>query len=916
MVTAPVYCRRFIGRREHLDALQERYRAAARGEGSVVLLGGDAGMGKSRLAAEFCRSVKAGGGQFVIAECLEYLQSPFAPLRAVPEVQRAFDNFSADNADKLAVFESVVRALEELASKGPLLLVIDDVHWADAATLELLQYLSTRVGQMRCVIVAAYRPDQLIMNDALRSAVARIERQKAAWRVQLEPLSEGDIRSLLHHALEGRKAPSPRLLEVVKTSADGNPLSAEELLKSAMEGAALHRSDELALPRSLTEAVLERLRPLTDEQRSILLSAAAIGRRFTPELLAQITGNSIPEVSEALKKTVDLQLLLEEMDAERLTYVFRHAITRDTIYKQLIAAQSRPLHAAIARALEENGEVEAHIAELAYHYWQARDLAKTAHYNERAGDAAACLCAFHDAATFYERVVEALSALHLPTSAVELKLAEALREAGEGQRARSIYEKLLSSYEAAGDVESAVKTCLALRIISYEIGDVDDVLRFAKRAVEIAERAEDRAVYFRALVGLANVLVNMSGTAETFEVLAQAESAVDEFPAGADSHFYFVLSGAHAVFDRTKETREAFERGLALSIRRGDWYRATTTLVGFAGDAARLGMREEAMLALEQYLALARSEKIGAHNLLNTLVRCGTTYMELGDLDAARDIIEESLSMPVIETGLATMVRANALALGLRLADENLVARAASSDLIDAAMNASVGLFSPLAAGSVADYFRSRGDLEQARALLARVIVKRWEVWAAEDVAALCVRIAEYGRAEDVEAAQAVLESIVANMPTRYERARLELFRAYAARRMGDREAMRTHAEAAERLFAELQRPYERAQVLELLDRKAEAAELYRETGDVQALRRLEKQLIPVNRRGRAKTELTNREREIAGLLAQGKSNLAIAQDLFIGERTVETHVASIFAKLGVSTRAEAVSAILRTATA
>jgi len=881
-----------------------------------VLLSGDAGMGKSRLAAEYCRAVKADGGHFVIAECLEYLQSPFAPLRAVAEVQRAFDDFSSENTDKLMVFESVVHALEDLASKNPLLLVVDDVHWADAATLELLQYLSTRVGQMRCVVMAAYRPDQLVTNGALRSALARIERQKTSWSIELDALSDGDIRALLHHALEGRKAPSPRLLEVVKANADGNPLSAEELLKSAMEGEALRGSDELALPRSLTEAVLERLKPLTEGQRSMLLSAAAIGRRFTPELLAQVTGNSVLEVSEALRKAVDLQLLLEETDAERLTYVFRHAITRDTMYKQLIAAQARPLHSRIARALEENGEVEAHVAELAYHYWQARDFSKIAEYNERAGDAAFCLCAFHDAATSYERVVEALSALNLPASAVELKLADALREAGEGQRARTIYERLLSRYEEAGDVESAVKTCLALRIISYEVGDVDDVLRFAKRAVAISEGAEDRTIYFRALVGLANVLVNMSGTAETFEVLARAEHAVEEFPAGADAHFYFVLSGAHAVFDRTKETREAFERGLALSLQRGDWYRATTTLVGFAADAARLGMREEALGALEQFLALARSEKIGAHNLLNTLIRAGTTYMELGQLGAARGIVEEALSLPVIETGLATMVRANALTLALRLEDENLAARAASADLIDAATHASVGLFSPLAAGSVADYFRARGDLEQARMLLRDAIVKRWELWAAEDVAAVCVRIAEYGRAEDVEAARAVLESIVANMPTRYERARLELFRCYSARRFGDREAMRDHAEAAERLFAEIQRPYERAQSLELLDRRAEAADLYRQTGDIHALRRLEKQLIPVNRRGRAKTELTNREREIAGLLAQGKSNLAIAQELFIGERTVETHVASIFAKLGVNTRAEAVSAILRTAPA
>jgi DNA-binding CsgD family transcriptional regulator len=247
------------------------------------------------------------------------------------------------------------------------------------------------------------------------------------------------------------------------------------------------------------------------------------------------------------------------------------------------------------------------------------------------------------------------------------------------------------------------------------------------------------------------------------------------------------------------------------------------------------------------------------------------------------------------------------------LADESVIARSASPDFLEAVTTAAAGHFTPFAAGAAADLFRSRGETEKARALLHDCIGMRWD-GSGDDMCALSLRIGDYGAEEDLERAREVFAPFLETKPTRYLRAQVALFDAFVARREGDRSALERHASAAEALFFELQRPYERAQALELLDQKAEAAAIYRETGDMRALRRLEKQLLPINRRGRPKTELTNREREIATLVAQGKSNLAIADELFIGERTVETHVSSIFAKLGVTSRTELAAIILRTA--
>ncbi|MBV9270841.1 MAG: AAA family ATPase [Candidatus Eremiobacteraeota bacterium] len=915
MIAAPVYCRRLIGRREQLDMLLARYRAASEGTGSVVLLCGEPGMGKSRVAAELCRAVQDAGGEYAIGESFEYLQVPFAPLRAIPKIQTALENARASaDGDKAAIFEAVARCLQELSSTSPFLLVVEDLHWADAGTLELLHYLSTRIASVHVVVLATYRYNERSANQTLRAALARLERQNCVWQISLEPLKDGEIRSLMHEALNGRRALSPAILEAIRTSAEGNPLSAEELLKNAVDSTSLRENKAPALPASLSESVLERLRPLDEREQAVLQYAAAIGRKFDAQLLAAIAGADVQEIITVLRKAVDLQLVLEETRGERIGYIFRHALTRDTIYNQLIAAQARPLHERIAQALDASGESESYVAELAYHYWQARNFAKAAKYNERAGDLAAALCAFHEAASSYERTVEALSVLNLPSASVQLKWADALREAGEGERARRLYEKLLAEYEAAGDVEGAVAICLALRIVFYEAGDTERVRAVAQQAVDIAARAHNSVLYFRALVGLANGIVNTSSVHEVFGLLEQAREAVSEFPPGADVHYYFVLAGAHALFDRPCETREAFDRGLALALSREDWYRAAVTLVGFASDATRIGMMDAARDALQRYLAIVREHEIGPHSYLNTHVRCGSTYMELGDLELARQIVEESLILPVVETGLATLIQTTALFLGLRLDDQTMVERAVSPDFLDAATGGTIGHFTPLAVCALADLFRSRGEIQRAGEVLHRCIQRRWD-GSGDDMCALSLRIGEYGLQDDIEPAREFLSTFISNAPTRFLRGEFELFEAYAARRSGDREALARHPESARALFDELGRLYELARTLELLERKAEAATIYRKTGDIAAAKRLEKHLTPVNRRGRAKTELTSREREIATLVAAGKSNLAIAEQLFIGERTVETHVSSILAKLGAENRAELTAIILRTAT-
>lgn len=396
MISAPIYCAQFIGRRAQLDVLLERFRATGE-SGSIVLVEGEAGLGKTRLLREFCRRLQSENAAVALTAFLEYADAPLAPfaagvrallerrpkaLDAMPEAQRVLTRLLPELArgagvqggaevDKIRLFAAVADALRRLGSDGGCALVIDDGHWADSASLELFQYLARLVASAKLLLVLAYRADDVGANASFRSALARLEREPTTWLVVLEPFDEGEMRKLMHASLVGRAHLSPQTLEVIRSAAGGNPLSAEELLKCAVE-TGVSRAGTIAVPVTLRDSIVDRLERFDDRERAVLLCAAAIGHRFEPEFLVQTLEQPFADVIGALRKAVALQLLVEEA-GDIVRYVFRHAITREAIYDELLAIEARPLHARIAAALEEQDDPSNHLAELAYHYWAAGD---------------------------------------------------------------------------------------------------------------------------------------------------------------------------------------------------------------------------------------------------------------------------------------------------------------------------------------------------------------------------------------------------------------------------------------------------------------------------------------------------------------------------------------------------------------
>jgi DNA-binding CsgD family transcriptional regulator len=933
MISAPVFCREFIGREKEIELLVERVRNAAHGTGSVVLVGGEAGIGKTRFVEEARGRVVHNGGRFTSGGCDVHSQSPLGPIvealrelnasshgaltevprlrfalaRLLPELQLG-DAQPQAVEDRRGQYEAIIVALRHLGADAPVLVAIEDAHWADLATLEFLRYAAERVAHAKLVLVVTYRSDELNAHHPLTSTLAKVS-GRTCWSLTLPPLSDAEMRRLASDALEGYEEARMLPLGEILRLAEGSPLFAEELLRHALEPRGQPGLD-VELPLSVRALVLERMGALLPDDRMTLSYAAVIGTRFDAEMLARMRGRTVDEIVALLRRVRDLQLIREER-GRRGSYVFRHALVREALYEELLWDEARPMHIQIAQELAGGPDREDHVIELAYHWWAAREAAQAARYNTEAGDLAASRLAHEDAVRFYERALEFVDEGGETQAVLYRKLATALNLASPGHRSLRAYQKSLAYYERVGDRASVVDLLLAIGRAQWQISDADSQVASVLRALEIMESTPDDPRYFAALVESVAMFALRGDPQRAEHYIELADHFGGSATNLARSRFHNFRGVTRLLQGNVTGLIEDYETALRLANQEPDAHNDSLVRVNYGYATLGAGELAIAQRAFDEHARFTRE-----HFHLRDKAYClaGAAELDLlrGELERARSRLRESRAvLPSTELPWILIQRASvAIPVGLRLGDSELVERYAREEIVALAYRSKEDQWIAPISAAFAEWYAVRGEPERARELVDRAIDALHGVYSSRIVPA----VAQYGSPTAIRRAHDLLSAWAAGRGCRAGIAYLALFRAIVAGREG-RDARELAGDAARRCAELGLRLYE-ALAYELAARPREALALSRTFGDVAAVRRLEAVLSPVNRRGRASNELTAREREIAQLIAAGRSNRAIAEQLVVGERTVESHVASILGKLGVASRGEVAAHVLRGARA
>jgi DNA-binding NarL/FixJ family response regulator/tetratricopeptide (TPR) repeat protein len=556
----------FVGRARELAELGRALDATRAGSGATVLVAGEAGIGKTRLASELARHARDAGFAVLVGRSIDLVgtELPYQPfveaLRPLGELRRV-DARTAGS--QLRVFEETLALLSDHAAAAPVLLVLEDLHWADTSTLDLVVFLAHNLHERPVLLLATYRADERASAERMRRLGDGVRRSGSALVLELGPLAHGELTALL---AAGADAPPPAALtDAIVARSEGNPFFAEELLAAA-------GGESGELPRGLREALLQRVAGLDRPTKSVLRLAAAAGRDVGYPLLCAAAALPERDVRESLRRAVDHRVLVAEQATG--SFRFRHALLAEAIYTTILPGEREELHARLAQELARSAAASP--AELAPH-WAA------------AGRSSEALAASVDAARQAEAV---------------FGLAEAHAHL---ERALALWPAVPDAAELAG-IDLA-ELCAWTGALAGLVGAATRAVELARRAIELVGAQDPhRAALLH--VGLGEYLLDIGSKNG---LLAAFERAVELVPAEPPSperaYALGSLAGGLMVDWRHAESLPIAEEALALARGIGAREAEVRALTVLGGDLAYLGRGEEGLAHFRHALQLA--EEIG-----------------------------------------------------------------------------------------------------------------------------------------------------------------------------------------------------------------------------------------------------------------------------------------------------------------
>ena len=966
----------FIGRRRELSLVWNRFEAAKGGRARVVLLVGELGIGKTRLLEEVAEcavqdgaTVLRGGasesegmppylpflealGQYIrvtppdqlreqVAVAPRILASllPELAVRLGGELSVAYP-LPPEQA-RLRLYEAVGTFLEGISAPHGLVLMLDDLHWADTASLDLLCYIARHHAKARLLVLGSYREGEINRNQALERTVIELNRRRVLTTVAVNPLSAEEIEALAAGYLGGPI--SPIVSQLLHAQSEGNPFFAEELIRGWLEVGALvqehHqwvavRSLEHSLPSSIVGALRQRFTRLSSHIIDHLRIAAIIGRAFDLSLLTAVEGQEIEAVEECLLEAVGAGLVRTDQQG---VFTFTHDKIRECLYAEVSSSRRRRLHEDIGRVLEarysHQGPKSTYLlAELAYHFARSGDRMRGATYSCLAAEQAVQSSALDEALAHYRMALELLDPGDERYGTLLLSLGNAALMAGVEQEAVVAYEGALSRLSAYSEQGMAARAAHGLGLAQWRQGSLQAARAALEQALELLGNAPS-AETVRVLVDLSTLLTvsrgqQAAGAASAQQALEMARQLEDKSLEAAASRAVagrLLLSGQEIAL-----AVQSLKRALVLAEESDNPFEAAECCFYLAGAYYwKAEIRQSYQVSMRGVKFIERSHQ-------PYQLRIASSWLALllasqGEWLEAEQAIERVQGMsPPLPSAFLRLIRGF-------LAYQREEYAAAERELQAARVNQQTGSMGLLfSTGLLGMAQAARGKHEEASACMVELeaLLAALPPGTLPTVPImLCLALIALTLGDGERAAQLyprlqafsgqhcwfLVDRVLGEMATlggEWDRAMVHLA---AAQETSQSEGLRP--ELARTVWAQATCELARGgqenitQATNLLKR---ALILFEELNMTDAAGRIHNQLYTFSRQPHRSPPqslpagLTASEAKVLQLVVEGKSNRQIAQELGLSEKTVANHLTHVFYKTNSENRAAAAAFAIR----